>query len=550
MSNTPTSAEIEETFERFITFGNLFDEKTRRYIVQYIHSKIFHTPLPESSLTQDKYINYLTTSLDSILSHEPIQKAVSESDGLTQQLIHDVLRWLKKTDQKIKEDNPYYEEKQRFDAWSHKPTFLWKDSWYNCTNYLKNIYQEQELAIGFYVKKLKELMPSAPSTIQEQELADQLKEKTALDIVIDDLLAQWDALLTAKILKYELEQIDRERELFCELLYAKVEEFLKLISIISPFALETGRFWDMSRGLWKDVSFDVLDRYEQLLANEQSIQELADMLGKMREAEIETEEEIFDEVIVKKEWVADELAKSEIKGIHTSNHLNTLLPSEVALLGDQSTELAFFQKYADQNLLSFKYEGRKMVSSSTVNHVHHEKKKRKEKGPFIMCIDTSGSMHGLPSQIAKVLAFAIMKIAAAERRKCYLISFSIGIKAISLHDLANSMDKIVDFLSMSFDGGTDVTPALSEALTMLQTNDYREADVLMISDFVMFEIRKEILQRINREQQKETQFHSLTIGNKANPEVVDAFDNCWVYDPAERGVFKQMNQDLQQLRNT
>lgn len=548
MTAISDNPELENVFERFIEFGNIFDQKTRRYLVQYIHSKIYKTPVSESS-AQGKYHDYLIKAVDTILDHHAVTEAVGESEKISNQIIEDILRWLKKTDQKVQEENPYYDEKKRFDAWSHKPTFLWVGTWYNLTNYLKSVYKPQEFDIGFYVKKLKSLIDTAPTTIQEQEEYDKSPTKSELDIVIDDLLAQWDALLTAKILKYELEKIDEERAQFCELLYAKVEEFLKLISIVTPVALETGRFWDMSRGLWKDTSFDILDKYSQLLANEESIRELVDMLGKMREAEIETEDEIFKEVIVRKEWVPDELAKTEIKGIHADNDLNSLLPSEVALLGDKGTELAFFQKYADRNLLSFKYEGQKVVTSDRVNHVHRQKQKRKEKGPFILCIDTSGSMHGLPSQIAKVLTFAIMKMAAMEHRKCYLISFSIGIQAINLHDLANSMDKIVSFLSMSFDGGTDVTPAMSEALTMLQTNDYREADVLMVSDFVMFEIRQEILQRIKREQQKDTYFHSLTIGNKANPEVVDAFDNCWVYHPEKRGIYRQLAKDLNEIRN-
>ena len=543
------SAQLEEAFGQFIEFGKVFDIATRRFLVQYIHAKIYGKTIPKTD-DKGKYFEYLKESLDKIFDEERILEATSQSPQLTEQLVNDILRWLRNTDRKVEEENPHYEEKQRFDAWSHKPTFLWKESWHELINYLRNEYDERDLATDFYADKFKELMPQAPNNLKEQELLDQDPQKSTLDVTIDDLLAQWDALLSAKILKYQLEQIDKERELFCELLYAKVEEFLKLISIVTPIAMEAGRFWDMSRGLWKDTSFNVLDQYSQLLENEKSIQELADMLGKMREAEIELEEETFENIIIKKEWIKDERLKEEVNGVHNSNNLNTMLPSEAALLADGDTEMAFYQKFAHQDLLSFKYEGRKLVTSDKILHFKRQKQKRKEKGPFILCLDTSGSMHGLPSQIAKVLTFAIMKMAAKEQRKCYLISFSIGIKSINLLDLANSMDKIVEFLMMSFDGGTDVTPALSEALTMLQTNDYKEADVLMVSDFVMFEIRQEILQRIKREQVKDTKFHSLTIGKKANPEVLEAFDNCWMYDPEQRGIVEQLTRDIQQISDS
>jgi hypothetical protein len=46
--------------------------------------------------------------------------------------------------------------------------------------------------------------------------------------------------------------------------------------------------------LWQESSFDILHHYDELLQNEQSIKELADLLGNMREAEIEIEEEEFE----------------------------------------------------------------------------------------------------------------------------------------------------------------------------------------------------------------------------------------------------------------
>jgi uncharacterized protein with von Willebrand factor type A (vWA) domain len=104
--------------------------------------------------------------------------------------------------------------------------------------------------------------------------------------------------------------------------------------------------------------------------------------------------------------------------------------------------------------------------------------------------------------------------------KQHLCFPSNGIKTINLLDLANSMDLLIDFLLMSFHGGTDAAPALIEAINMLQTKDYKEAGVLMISDFVMFELREDIVKKIRQEQSKDTRFHSLTISKQANPEIV------------------------------
>ncbi|UZR93672.1 VWA domain-containing protein [Chondrinema litorale] len=539
-------SEIRNDFEQFIEFGSAFDKPTREYLVFYLYYNITGEVFNEDK-PQGDYFNYLHASLDRIFQNQNLKKATKNNQVLTNEIINDILKWVKRTDKKVKENNPYYHELHSFDSWSHKPTFLWKDSWYNLVNQLKEIYGRDELDVAFYIEKFKVLMPNAPSNVTDQKLADKQEYKSELDIIIDDLLAQWDALLTAKILKWQLKELIKEFEGFNTLIEKKLSEYIKLMGIVNPFAEEAGNYWDMSRGLWADTGFSVLEKYSELLEEEKGIKELADLLGQMREAEIELQEEIYEDVIIKKEWIKDETLKEEVGGIKSSNDLNTMLPSEAAYLADNDTSLAFYQKFADHSLLSFYYEGKRMVTSDRFNYYAVQKQKKKEKGPFILCIDTSGSMYGTPSQIAKVLVFAIMKMAADEQRKCYLINFSIGIKTINLTDIANSIDKIVEFLRMSFDGGTDVGPALSETLDVLQTNDYKDADVLMVSDFVMFKIREDLLEKIKREQYKGTQFHSLTLSDKANLEVLEAFDNSWAYDPERKDIIRLLANDLHNM---
>ncbi len=539
-------SEIKKEFEQFIEFGHVFDRQTRLFLVYFLYSKITGEAFEEEEPESD-YFNYLQDSLQKIFENDNLYKATKGNEVLTKEIINDILKWVRRTDKKIKEENPFYQEWKSFEAWAHKPTFLWKVNWYDAINLLKKEYAREEIDTQFYTEKLKKLLPQAPSNVEEQKKADQLKSKSDIDLIIDDLLAQWDALLTAKILAYQLQQLEEEMEGFSNLMEKKLDEYTQLMDIVSPFAEDAGRYWDMSRGLWQDTGFSILEKYREMLKEEKGIQELADMLGKMREAQIELEEEIYEDVIVKKEWVKNLALREDIGGIKGSNDISRVLPSEAAYLADQDTSTAFYQKFADHSLLSFYYEGKEMKTSDRFNYYSVQKQKQKEKGPFILCIDTSGSMHGKPAQIAKVLAFAIMKMASKENRKCYLINFSIGIKTIQLNDIANSLDKIVEFLQMSFDGGTDVGPALSEALEVLQTHDYQEADVLMVSDFVMFKIREDLLKKIKQEQYKDTKFHSLTLNKKANLEVLQAFDNSWAYDPEQKDIIKLLAEDLHKL---
>jgi hypothetical protein len=69
----------------------------------------------------------------------------------------------------------------------------------------------------------------------------------------------------------------------------------------------------------------------------------------------------------------------------------------------------------------------------------------------------------------------------------------------------------------------------------------------MVSDFVMFRIRDAITERIRREQHKGTRFHSLTLSAKSNVEVLENFDNCWVYDPDQKTIMRQLLEDLRAI---
>ncbi|MFK7934968.1 MAG: VWA domain-containing protein [Saprospiraceae bacterium] len=288
-----------------------------------------------------------------------------------------------------------------------------------------------------------------------------------------------------------------------------------------------------------------MEQYEDLLQDEDSIRELADLLGKMREAEIIMEEETFEKTIVRKEWVVDELAKSEIVGVHESQDLNNLVSSEVGLLSDAATETLFLKKYADQKLLTFRYEDRRLVKSRDNIMEVHQRVRQKEKGPFIVLVDTSESMMGRPEMIAKVLCLGILKMAIKDNRRAFLINFSIGIQTIDLYDISNSLEEVAGFLRMSFNGGTDASLALNEAIRQLKGNDYEDADVLMISDFIMYRIDKDVLDDIRFFQQnKGTEFHSLTLSKEANSEILQRFDTNWVYNPEQRGIIRELTRGL------
>ncbi|TXB61891.1 VWA domain-containing protein [Phaeodactylibacter luteus] len=540
MAKTDIQEQLEQEYQRFIEFGGLLDRQMRRYLVHYLQNLIApgrHT-IPELN---DQYYLYFQRALDSLFSIPGLLGLAQGNEKITRQLVVDILRWLRKSFEKARLQNPYEDELQRLEGWAITPLHVFARRWPGLPAYLQTVYPREEIDSQFYQDRFRKFIGDR----SYEEMGGEAKAHT--ERLLHDLLAQWDARLHAKILEFQLSKLDEEQEAFTALVEKKVEEYEKLHELVAPFSDYLG--WDMSRDLWEETSFDVLEHYNDLLEDEASLKQLADLLGSMREAEIEIEEETFERTIIRQEWKVDETARAEIVGVHESDDLNNLLSAEASLLGDEDTELLFLKKYADKNLMTFRYEDRRLVKSEDQLTEVHQRVRQKEKGPFIICVDTSESMNGRPEQIAKVLCMGILKMAIQENRRAYLINFSRGIQTLDLFNIADSIDEIAAFLRMSFYGGTDVSLALYETIRQLRTNDYEDADVLMISDFIMYKIDDDVLRDIRYFQQnKGTQFHSLTLSNEANPEVLEFFDTNWVYNPKEKGVIRELTAGLKVLR--
>lgn len=529
---------LEQEYARFIEFGQLLDRRTRRYLVEYLKAKVSGRDYEGEELN-DRYASYFVRALDEVFGIDHLIFVCDNNESITQQIVLDTLYWIKKTFAKAETKHPYTKEAELLSGWSVTPVKAFKTRYPYLLQNLRTAYTREELDTSFYENRLRRYF--------EKELSEWSQEDHAnFERILTDLLSQWDALLQAKILAWQLKQFNEAKESYVDLLGQKVEEFRRLKSIINPFSEYLG--WDMSRDLWQSTSFDALQQYDELLKDEESLRRLADLLGQLREAEIEIEEETFETTIVRQEWVVDPLAKTEIVGIQESQDLNHLLSSEAGLLSDGVLETAFLKRYADERLLTLRYEDRKMVRSEDQIMEVQQRVKQREKGPFIVCVDTSQSMMGRPEEIAKVLTLGILKMAINSNRRAYLISFSTGVKTIDLYDIANSIDELAGFLRMSFYGGTDATLALYEALRQLKGNDYRDADVLMISDFVMYKIDRDILDEVAYFQQNQgTEFHSLALANEANGSLLSQFDTNWIYNPKTKGIIRELTRGLSEI---
>ncbi|MBR4803857.1 MAG: VWA domain-containing protein, partial [Bacteroidales bacterium] len=315
-----------------------------------------------------------------------------------------------------------------------------------------------------------------------------------------------------------------------------IENFKKLEQLLQPFIddLGHGYLWDMSNSPFRNLGFDILKKYSELLKNDTTLQEFAELLGRQSTTSQEVEKQIIDETIIKSEYHPKPAQSGNIVGFEYSNDISRVLPSEVGLLNDPDLENLFYFKFVEKQLLSYRYSQDVASTHEEIRQKEIEVSKSKDlTGPIIICVDTSGSMQGVPEQTAKIATFALAKIAIKQHRKCFLISFSTGIETLDMSDFKkqNALDSLVSFLNKSFNGGTDATPALRECLRQLKTKNYKNSDVLMISDFVMGNLPQDVVSAIQTEQDNGTSFYSLVIGESANNKAIECFDENISYNP-------------------
>ena len=206
---------------------------------------------------------------------------------------------------------------------------------------------------------------------------------------------------------------------------------------------------------------------------------------------------------------------SDIQGITVGQSFASLLPFEMALFSDSQTEDIFLHKYVDHQLQLFHHKSESGKISNSKNNV-----RLKNRGPIIVSLDTSGSMEGLPMEIAILLVSNILIDALYQKRDCLLIVFSEEFEVIDLKKKwgnfrTRSLCGLGDFIQQitSFNGGTDITEMLIKVFELWESqNTYQLADLLVISDFEIPKPSDDLLSKISYYREQGYRFYGYQIG--------------------------------------
>ena len=104
-------------------------------------------------------------------------------------------------------------------------------------------------------------------------------------------------------------------------------------------------------------------------------------------------------------------------------------------------------------------------------------------------------------------------------------------------------------IASSFNEGTDVTLPLKHSTEMLHKKGYENADVLIISDFIMETLPENLKKSIDAEKEKGTKFYSLEIGSEGNRQVTECFDRNWLYNTGYPHAQRHLVEQLHELKN-
>ncbi len=272
-------------------------------------------------------------------------------------------------------------------------------------------------------------------------------------------------------------------------------EIMDAMQVIhKSYAIERQLGWDLSRGIADMTSVKQLLKVHNQVKTSSYLQAIIELIGRGKNRKVSLSDKPgvnYHHISAPKynHILPDDHSVNSVSGIFYSDDVARMLASESALLGHKQLKSLWHARRAEHQLLSYHIRGLLSEHIPQVEDISiipdaDSNKNVKRQGGMIICIDTSASMRGKPELIAKAAVFEIMRVAHLQHRPCYLYAFS-GEGEISEYDLnlkKAGWQPLIQFISQSFHGGTDIDGVLQCAFEKLMQSNWHTADLLLVSD--------------------------------------------------------------------
>ena len=396
--------------------------------------------------------------------------------------------------------------------------------------------QSQLLSTSQFIVQLPQIVAlllrvQSPFAAQAQQLvANNATFTPALHTLF---LQRWRLSLVVQVTSINQQLLEEEREQ----LLSEVQERMTLSGQLDPVLVENdsagGRLWDMSAGQLKRGDYQLIVKYGDFLSQQPELLRLAEQLGRSREAKSvpkkDSPMETFRSLVREPSTVPE-----QVDGIQQSDDILRLLPPELATLGITELEYEFYRRLVEKQLLTYRLHGDAWREKVTERPVVHQDVDEQPRGPFIVCVDTSGSMGGFNEQCAKAFCLALMRVALADNRRCYIMLFSSEVVRYELTG-RQGLEQAIRFLSQRFRGGTDMASCFRAIIEHLENPLWRDADAVVISDFIAQRLPDEVVKKVGDLQHKhQHRFHAVAMSAHGKPGIMRIFDHIWRFDTGLR----------------
>ena len=246
-------------------------------------------------------------------------------------------------------------------------------------------------------------------------------------------------------------------------------------------------------GIWSHTGWKDIPQLQQELANLSELNSLIQSLGRRPTVKDSDRIQKFAPRKQKQDGALgaefDPQLRESIEGLTYSGSFSDMLPSEALLLCGKAKAFRrlFLAKKVESKLFSHQLSGWTDVPSiPRTNSLYRNQLPSAPGGPIIVCLDTSWSMSGRREALSKAVVLSCVSAAHKQGRDCQVVAFSTekGVmdSGILTAKSNGGIQRLLDFLSHSFGGGTDVTGALKFAITSLEDELVNAADILLVTD--------------------------------------------------------------------
>ena len=240
---------------------------------------------------------------------------------------------------------------------------------------------------------------------------------------------------------------------------------------------------------WSRPGWDLLAKYSHTLAECKELRDLVRRLGRgagwgpLRLSPTQRWDDHGRDGLLR-----DPLEAAETRSLTRGGDVAMMLPAEASLYAKGRTlraaRLLFYARAAERALLSYARDGWAVLPASDIAPWIREVRPTAERGPILLCLDSSGSMRGAREAVAKALALECMRAARVQERRCFCFAFSgpALVEELELGSDPQGLSRLLDFMERSFNGGSDLNTPLGACIRRLATAEWANSDILVVSD--------------------------------------------------------------------